>query len=150
MSWLSNGLSDFVKASGNAWKVGTSLGGVVDNDVSRFFERELVNKSQLRGAEAEGILSGVPIVGDFVRGIEGVNQMEDLYNRTGKVANYPGASNLGSSSIGHAIADLPNKIADGTHDLYQFYTGDTSDIWNQMSNKANWNSKYHHYRERMI
>lgn len=143
MSWLSDASSKFIRESGKAWQKGTSLGGLVNNDVSDFFEREIVNKADLRGAEAVSFASGLSGIGDIVRGIEGVNQMEDLYNNTGKVAHYPGASGSGASSLGHALSDLPNKIADGSHDLYEFYTGASDGMFTQMSD--GWNKYQQSY-----
>ena len=145
LSWMANSIGDWYSQqlrAGRSW-----LGGV--SGVSDFLNSE-IDKSQLRGAEIEGVLSGLPIVDNFVRGINGIQQMEDLYNNTGKVVNYAGSNNLGTSGLGRGLETVANKIADGTHDLHQFYSGDSDDLWKQLSTKSNWNSKYHHNSVRMI
>lgn len=150
MSWLSDLTNDLYRNYANVIKFTSSVGGLAENDISRFWESE-ANKSDLRGAQLEGFVSGLPIAGDIVRGIEGVNQMEDLYNNTGKVVNYPGSNNLGTSSLGHVPGDLSRKIEDGSHDLATFYSGDpTTDVWTQMSTKANWNKTHHTYNTRKL
>lgn len=109
-----------------------SLGGVINNPLNIFGEE--AKKSDLRGAEIEGFVSGLPIAGDVIRGIEGVNQMEDLYNHTGKVPAYPGSQNLGTGSLGRAFSEnISRKIEDGTHDLYQFYSGTLDDTMSRWS-----------------
>lgn len=123
MSFLSDVAKDVYNGYANVGKYTWSLGGLYENDLSRFWESE-ANKSELRGAQIEGFVSGLPVAGDIVRGIEGVNQMEDLYNNTGKVLHYPGANSLGTSSLGHTIPELSRKIEDGSHDLATFYSGD--------------------------
>jgi len=101
------------------------------NNLADFLESEY-NKRDLRGNEVEGIFSGLPVIGDFLRGVEGVQSMEDLYNRTGKTAAYGALQNLGSAGLGYAAANVA-KIASGTRDLYQFYSGEP-DQFRQMQN----------------
>lgn len=113
-----------VRAWGDAWNDITSLGGHYENDVSKFFENEVVNKADLRGAQVEAVLSGLPYVGDFLKGIEGVTQYEDLYNNTGKVPRYPALQNGGAGALAHGVTDITRKIEGGTHDLAEFYSGD--------------------------
>ena len=68
----------------------------------------------------------MPIIGNFVRGVEQARQVEDLYNSTGKVSAYPGLTGgyggLGSAVGGAALSGV--KIATGVNDLYQFYSGE--------------------------
>lgn len=59
-----------------------------------------------------------------MRGIEGINQLEDLYSKTGKLPAYPGASGVGAGGIGSAVGQLSRKIENGSHDLAEFYSGD--------------------------
>lgn len=124
MSWVRDGLSSYTKAFGDVYHAVTSLGGNYENDVSRFFENELSKKSDLRGAQVESVLSGVPYLGEFLRGVEGVQQYEDLYNNTGKIPQYPANQNLGAGSLGHVASGITRKIEDGSNDLAEYYSGD--------------------------
>lgn len=133
MSWLSDVASNIYKGYSDVGKFTWSLGGLAENDLSRFWENES-NKSQLRGAQIEAGISGIPGVSDVIRGIEGINKMEDLYNNTGKVVRYPGSDTLGASGLGHSIPSLDRKIEDGSHDLAHFYSGDP-----QMMDWTHWN-----------
>lgn len=151
MGWLNDLASGGVRAWGDAWKNITSIGGLAENDVSKFFENEVVNKADLRGAELVTGLSGLPIAGDLIRGINGVEQLEDLYNKTGKVPAYPGGSSNGASGVTEGLNDLAKgfsrKIENGTNSLHTFYSGeeekptwstgnmfkDMSSGWNQTS-----------------
>lgn len=135
LSWLSDAVSKsysslFGGSDGvrNARAIG--LNGLAD-----FMESEIA-KSDLRGAEVEGVLSGLPVVGDVIRGVEGVNQMEDLYSNTGKVPNYPGSQNLGTSALAHVPGDISRKIEGGSHDLAEFYSGDRNinDVFDRINN----------------
>lgn len=150
MSWLSDITRDAYRNYANVINWTSSIGGLAQNDISRFWESE-ANKADLRGAQLEGFVSGLPIAGDIVRGVEGVNQMEDLYNNTGKVVHYPGSNSLGTSSLGHVPGNLSRKIEDGSNDLATFYSGDpTTDVWTQISTKANWNKTHHTYNTRKL
>lgn len=133
MSWLSDRFNDVTYGWGKAWQNFTSVGGLLNNDVSRFFENEIVNKSQLRGSQLESILGGVPVVGQILKGIEGANQLEDLYNSSGKVAAYPAAQNGAAAALGKGLSKLPGKIEDGVHDLFQYYTGQKDDVVTEKS-----------------
>lgn len=150
-NWLQDKISGGVRAWGDTWKEITSLGGVAENDVSRFFENEVSNKADLRGAQLTTGLSGLPYVGDFIRGINGVQQLEDLYNKTGKVPAYPGGSSNGAAGITEGLNDLAKgftrKIENGSNSLHEFYSGeaekptwssgnmfrDMSNGWNQLN-----------------
>lgn len=136
MGWLRDIASEGVKLSGNAWKFGTSLGGLAENDVSRFFEREMIDKSDLRGAEIVSAMSGVPLVGDIIKGINGINQMEDLYSRTGKVSEYGTTSSGNSSGLGKGLDKLSAKIERGTHDLFEHYAGSKDDTLETLHEKG--------------
>lgn len=121
MSWFSDAIGG---AIGNQWQTyanGAKQWGF--NNIASFLQNE-ANKGALRGAEVEGVLSGVPVVGDVLRGLNGVQQMEDLYDRTGKTVAYGASQNLGASSMGHSVDSLTRKIEPGTHDLAEFYSGD--------------------------
>lgn len=100
-----------------------SVGHLWDNDLSRFFAREFSDKAELRGAQEEAALSGIPILGDFLRGVGAIQQMDDLYNRTGKTAAYSANQNLGAAALGYGGAAASQLIRDGTTDLYQYYAG---------------------------
>lgn len=136
MGWLTDLASGGVRLSGKAWKFGTSLGGLAENDVSRFFEREMIDKSDLRGAEVVSAMSGVPLVGDIIKGINGINQMEDLYSRTGKVSEYGTTSSGNSSGLGKGIDKLSGKIEGGTHDLFEHYAGSKDDTLETLHEKG--------------
>lgn len=118
--WLSGEINRYGKNLETVW----SLGGSAKNQVSDFFRDEVTNKSDLRGAQVDSFLGGVPLVGSFIRGIEGVNQLEDLYNRTGKVPAYPSLQGVGAGALAHGLSDIARKIEGGSHDLAEFYSGD--------------------------
>lgn len=144
MSWLSDLTSNIVRSYSDISAFTSSLGGLIENPISDFW-KDTSQKADLRGAQLEGFASGLPVVGDVIRGAEGVTQMEDLYNRTGKVPAYPGSQSLGTGSLGHSLSEALNrKIEDGTHDLYQFYSGASDDTAKQIMRPSNWNSRYHY------
>lgn len=118
--WLSGQINTYGKNLETVW----SLGGTAKNQVSDFFRDEVTNKSDLRGAQVDSFLGGLPLVGNFIRGIEGVNQLEDLYNRTGKVPAYPSIQGVGAGALAHGVSDIARKIEGGSHDLAEFYSGD--------------------------
>lgn len=124
MSLLSDAFENIAKTYGFKKSNFYSLGGHVDNNISDFINNEIVNKADLRGSQLEAVLSGMPVVGNVLRGVEGANQLEDLYNRTGKTVQYPAIQNMGMSSLGHLANDISKKIEGGTHDLAEFYSGD--------------------------
>lgn len=133
MSWISDALGYTVDAFGKAMKstVGDfSIAGNLSkaitgsNQISDFYQNEFINKSSLRGAQFETFLSGLPGVGGIVKGIDGIQQLDDLYNNTGKVPAYPGAQTTGASGIGKALGGVVRKIEDGVHDLADYYAGE--------------------------
>lgn len=148
MSWFSDATGSVAKFLGDSRKnIYNSVGNVANDiskfydphgvmslaakgskDVAQFYQNEYSNKADLRGSEIESLLSGVPVVGDVLRGVNGVQQMEDLYNNTGKTAAYPASQNLGASGVGYGAQSLVRKIEDGRNDLYQYYAGEP-DQW---------------------
>lgn len=132
MSWFSDGASKLSSGYGKVMgkMAEYSVPGLImkatgtDNPIEDFYRNEFVDKADLRGAEAVSFASKLPLVGGLVRGVEGVNQLEDLYNRTGKVPAYPGASSVGAGGIGKSVGELVRKIENGTHDLAEFYSGE--------------------------
>lgn len=136
MSWnLVDGISSGYGDWANMWKEVTSLGGLARNDVSKFFEDEQ-KKNNLRGAEIVSVLSGVPIVGDFVKGIQGVAQMEDLYDNTGKTSEYGTSSGAAAAGLGKGLDKLSGKIESGTHDLFEHYAGSKDDTLESLHEKG--------------
>lgn len=132
---LARGLGSAYGDWANGWKEVTSLGGLWHNDVSKFFEDEQ-KKNDLRGAEIVSIMSGIPYLGDFVKGIQGVAQMEDLYDNFGKVSEY-GTSSAGSASgLGKGLDKLTGKIESGTHDLFEHYAGSKDDTLESLHKKG--------------
>lgn len=93
-------------------------------------------RADLQAAQWKSAIGGLPIIGPLVKGIEGWQQLEDLYNTTGKVPAYP-AMDGRASGIGYTASNLAfsagNKIFDGAHDLYQFYTGEADAFRNSMN-----------------
>lgn len=81
-------------------------------------------KAPLRSAELTSFIGGLPLVGNVVRGIEGINQLEDLYNNSGKVPAYPASGSPGAQGLASAAAGIARKIEDGVHDLGVYYSGD--------------------------
>lgn len=135
MGWLTDGANYLYGNWANGWKEITSIGGLARNDVSKFFEDEQ-KKSELRGAEIVSALSGVPVIGNFINGINGINQMEDLYARTGKVSEYGTTSTGNVSGIGKGLDKLTGKIERGTHDLFEHYAGTKDDTLETLHEKG--------------
>ncbi len=106
------------------------------------------DKAPLRGTEVESFLSGLPIIGGVVRGIEGINQLEDLYDRTGKTVAYP-SQVAGASGLGHALTGVTRKIEDGVHDLGSFYAGEDMLPIPSSQNQLmyGWNQRNYHIRK---
>lgn len=105
----------------------------VDNPISNFYQNEFVNKSDLRGAQALEVASNLPLIGNLIRGVQGVNRLEDLYNNTGRTAYYAGSGVSGAGALASAGRDAA-KIADGMHDLYEYYSGTPDDFRSEMNN----------------
>lgn len=129
MSWLSDLYSNVIEYGGKVVNAVNKYNPVLANyhmndTVNDFIENEVINKADLRGAEVESVLSGLPIAGDVIKGVEGVNQIEDLYANTGKIPEYPGATSASGAGIGRAIGTLTRKIENGSHDLAEFYSGE--------------------------
>lgn len=135
MGWLTDGAEYLYGNWANGWKEVTSLGGLAHNDVSRFFEDEQ-KKSDLRGAEIVSALSGVPVIGNIIQGINGINQMEDLYRNTGKVSEYGTISSGNASGLGKGLDKLVGKIESGTHDLFEHYSGTKDDTIESLHEKG--------------
>lgn len=135
MSWLSDGASWlYKKAMDNtpAYLVHKAFGA--KNAYTDFVESEMA-KSDLRGAELESFVSGLPIVGNVIKGVEGVNQLEDLYNNTGKIPEYPGVSGVGAQGLASAATGIARKIEEGSNDLGEYYSGDR-DLNNVFENQG--------------
>lgn len=137
--------SSGMRATGDLTQFLTGSRGLASNTtdkVADWWQDEVVNKKDLRGAQTETFLSGLPIIGGVIRGLEGANSLEDLYKRTGKVPAYPGTSPVGAGGLGSAVGQLARKIEDGTNDLAQFYAGEdvntnSERAWRYMT--ENWN-----------
>lgn len=149
LSWLSDQISNGVKNVSTFYRnnfstVADALDqvGLKDNPMrtaADFIDDEITQKSDLRGAETETFLRGLPIVGGVINGIEGVNQLEDLYNRTGKIPAYPGSNSPGAAGIGSAIGQLTRKIEDGSNSLHTFYSGEPEmNMWSDGSKRFGW------------
>lgn len=141
-SWLNKAASKGAELWGNTTSAASnySLPGLAwrgitnnhDTPYAAMVKREVVDKSDLRGAQLLEGLSNVPIAGNIIRGIQGVNRLEDLYNNTGRTAYYAGSGVSGAGALGSAVGQAA-KIADGVHDLYQYYSG-TPDDFRAMTN----------------
>lgn len=131
MSWMTDRFADMTRNQGNVakWMANNSIAGILNNkvrgtnEVSDFFQREFIDKADLRGTEIGSIMAGLPVVGGVYRGIEGINQLEDLYNNSGKTVEYLN-KNLGGAGIGNSLGALTRKIEGGVHDLASFYSGE--------------------------
>lgn len=142
MSWLSDGLSNYYSTIGKglSWVarnnpiVPTPMRG--ENDVSKFIDNELTNKAELRSSEVLSFASGLPFIGNVIKGIEGINQLEDLYSNSGKVAKYPALQGSGASSIGRGLDGISRKIENGTHDLFEHYSGTKDDTIETLHEKG--------------
>lgn len=135
MGWLVDGIGSYYSDWMNAYKEVTSLGGLAHNDVSKFFESEQ-SKGDLRAAEVVSALSGVPVVGNIIQGINGINQIEDLYANTGKVPEYGTIPSGNASGLGKGLDKLAGKIESGTHDLFQHYAGTKDDTEESLHEKG--------------
>lgn len=122
MSWVSDYFEEQYSRTMNKLKAPYELFGA-KNAYTDFIDDE-VSKADLRGAEITSFLRGLPIVGNMIGGIEGVNQLEDLYNRTHKVPEYPGSTGVGAQGLASAATGISRKIEDGLHDLGEYYSGD--------------------------
>lgn len=135
MGWLVDGIGSYYSDWMNAYKEISSLGGLAHNDVSKFFESEQ-SKGGLRGAEVVSALSGVPVIGNIIQGINGINQLEDLYSKTGKVPEYGTSLTGNASGLGKGIDKLAGKIESGTHDLFEHYAGTKDDTIESLHEKG--------------
>lgn len=122
MSWVSDSLSDMYSSQLKKSKWLFDAFGA-KNAYTDFIDSE-IEKSDLRGAEATSFISGLPIVGGLVKGVEGIQQLEDLYKNTGKTTAYPGSSGPGAQGIAQAGVGIARKIEDGLNDLGEYYAGD--------------------------
>lgn len=122
MSWVSDSLSDMYTGTLRKLKAPYDLFGA-KNFYTDFIDSEL-EKSDLRAAEATTFLRGLPIIGNAIGGVEGVQQLEDLYNNTGKTPAYPASTGVGAQGLASAATGITRKIEDGLHDLGEYYAGD--------------------------
>lgn len=110
------------KAVGN----GNSVG---EYDLNQFMENSIGTGDPLFETRLKTFLSGVPYIGPMVQSYDQIRYLEDYYKNTGKIPTYPfinspgGYSQLGNVA-GHAVGGMVNKIANGSNDLYQFYSGE--------------------------
>lgn len=124
MSWVSDGASWLYKTGMEnipAKRVFDAFGA--KNAYTDFIDSE-IQKSDLRGAEIASFARGLPIIGGIVGGVEGVQQLEDLYNNTGKIPAYPGSSGPGAQGLAQAGVGVARKIEEGLNDLGEYYAGD--------------------------
>lgn len=135
-SWLNDGLDWVVKTAGNArakFMDYTPAGMIYKaatgdrNPYSDFIQREVIDKSDLRSSQLLEGMSNIPVVGNLIRGVQGVNRLEDLYNNTGRTAYYAGSGVSGAGAAASGIREAV-KIADGMHDLYEYYTGEPDEF----------------------
>lgn len=90
--------------------------------------------TKMREAQFLSFLSGVPLVGGFVRGIQSARYMDDYYRNTGFIPSYPGLNDPygGYSGLARAGSNLASAVAsrggsagynvkEGTNDLLSFY-----------------------------
>lgn len=117
----------------------TGYNDVSDMLESMFVDHRTEDEKKMQEQRAISFLSGFPIVGSIIRGSEQARQVEDLYNKTGKTAAYPGLNGgyggIGAAAGGSVLA--ANRIANGFNDLYQFYTGEP-DSFRNMQNFSYW------------
>lgn len=92
------------------------------------------DETRLREAKLLSFMSGLPVVGGFVRGVQGARYMDDYYRNTGFIPSYPGLNDPygGFSTLGRSIGDTALSLAtrgksagynvkEGTNDLLTFY-----------------------------
>lgn len=115
------------------------------NDVSDMFDTMFTDhrsdsEKQLQEARVKSFLSGFPLIGPFIQGVERAQQLEDLYDSTGKTPAYPATSGVGYGGIGHSVGSALTsglKVMDGINDLYHFYSG-SPDGFRNMENQSYW------------
>lgn len=97
-----------------------------------YYKNFNTNEAKMNDARIESFLSGLPIIGGFVRGYNQARYMEDYYKNTGMVPNYPGLSMSGYSGLGNVTGNLAlsalsggrsagYNVKEGTNDLLTFY-----------------------------
>lgn len=101
---LEQGLDSLTKGLQNDLKDHPGSGASAIRDVADFYQSEVVEKDDLRTAQVESVLGGVPIVGSVLRGLEGVQQLEDYYNNAGKVPEYPLGNSLSGAGLGAGVS----------------------------------------------
>lgn len=131
MSWYADRVSDWYSGILNGAQFLAPDAKYIDD----FIDSER-SKAGLRGAEITSFIGGLPLVGDIVKGIDGINRLEDLYDNTGKVPEYPAVQNTGTSSLGKGTGGITRKIENGTHDLFHFYSGDKDDTIESLHEKG--------------
>lgn len=99
---LEQGLDSLTKGLQNDIRDDSGISGI--RDMADFYQREVVEKDDLRTAQVESVLGGVPIVGSVLRGLEGVQQLEDYYNNAGKVPQYPLGNSLSGAGLGAGVS----------------------------------------------
>lgn len=124
MSWVSDYFEEQYARTMNKLKAPYELFGA-KNGYTDFIDDE-VSKAGLRGAEITSFMRGLPIIGNMIGGVEGVQQLEDLYKNSGKVPAYPGSSGPGAQGLAHAGVGVARKIEEGLNDLGAYYSGDVN------------------------
>lgn len=109
------------------------------NDYADLLKESIgADNPELFEARLKSFLSGVPYIGPMVQAYDQAQMFEDLYKKTGKVPAYAAISGIGYGGVGSVAANTASgmaKIAGGTHDLYEFYSGEP-DHFRQIMNGA--------------
>lgn len=132
LSWITDYLRDYTPAGILKKGVDTLTAGLsydlqghdspIANgvrDVADLWQEEVTDKTDLRLAQTESVLSGIPIVGSIIRGVEGAQQLEDYYNNTGQTPQYPAGTSLSAAGVGAGISSLGSTIAGGQSQGYK-------------------------------
>lgn len=120
------------KAANNDQSVG-------EYDLNKFMSNSIGTDDPLFETRLKTFLSGVPYIGPMVQSYDQIRYLEDYYRNTGKIPTYPfinspgGYGGLGSVA-GHAVGGMVSKIANGSHDLYEFYSGEPDNFRSMMNN----------------
>lgn len=89
---------------------------------------------KIREASALSFMSGLPLIGGVIRGVQSARYMDDYYRNSGFIPSYPGLNDPygGYSGLGRSAGNIASSllsptgsagynVKEGTNDLMKFY-----------------------------